>query len=640
MHVLFEEDGAFKTATLLVDNETSLQVEMASGKRAKIKSASVLLRFKEPSPGDLLGQAEALAAGVETPFLWECAGDGEFAFTDFADDYFGGAGHKASAIEACALLLTLQAAPVYFHRKGKGRYRKAPPEILAAALAGQEKKRQQALAVERMVDELKAFRLPPEFSPLLDQLLYKPDRNRFETKALEAACAETGLSAAHLLEKCGAIRSAHDYHLRRFLLECFPRGTGFPELVPPPPPSGLPRAAVAAFSIDDAATTEIDDAFSLQTLPGLGWRVGIHIAAPGLGIAPGSALDETARARLSTVYMPGNKITMLPEAAVAGFTLAAGRDCPAVSLYLTVSSEFEISANESRVELVPVVANLRHHDIEPLFNEETLAAGLADFPFASELKTLWQLANACEGRRGKPSAMAGNNDYNFSIVGDLSDASNCRVEISERRRGSPLDKLVAELMIVANSTWGGLLAEKGVAAIYRAQTGGKVRMTTSPQPHEGLGVAQYAWSSSPLRRYVDLINQWQLIACLNGDTPYFKAKSDALFAAMRDFELTYAAYAEFQRGMERYWCLRWLNQQAVQTINATVRRDNLAKLDQLPLVQRVPSAPELKTGQRIRLSVESVDYLTLELFCRYLETLDTAQADGEETSEEAAETID
>jgi exoribonuclease-2 len=256
------------------------------------------------------------------------------------------------------------------------------------------------------------------------------------------------------------------------------------------------------------------------------------------------------------------------------------------------------------------------------------------------LKTLWQLANACEGRRGKPSAMAGNNDYNFAIEGDLADPENCRVDISERRRGSPLDKLVAELMIIANSTWGGLLAAKGVPAIYRAQTAGKVRMTTSPLPHDGLGVAQYAWSSSPLRRYVDLLNQWQLIACLNGETPYFTAKSDALFAAMRDFELTYSAYAEFQRGMERYWCLRWLRQEGLQTIEATIRRDNLAKLDHLPLIQRIASAPDLKAGQRIRLSIVALDDLSLELGCRYIETLDLAPADGENFSDDIAEAMD
>ena len=636
MHVLFEEDGAFKAATIVTDNDSSLQVETVSGKRSKIKATNVLLRYSEPVPTALLDQAEVLASEIEPDFLWECLGDDEFSFSDFASEYFG---HTGTAVETAALLLALHSAPIYFHRKGKGRFRKAPAEILQAALTGLEKKRQQALSIERMVGQLTAFSLPPEFPPILGQLLYRPDRNRGETKALEAACSETGLTAAHLLEKCGAIRSAYDYHLQRFLLEQFPRGTAFPATEAPQFPKGLPRADVQAFSIDDATTTEIDDAFSLQTLPGLGWRVGIHIAAPSLGIAPGSPLDEIARARLSTVYMPGSKITMLPNTAVERFTLSSGREVPTVSLYLTVTPELEITACESRLEIVPVVANLRHHDVEPQFNEQTIANGLPEFPFRDELLTLWHLANACEGRRGKPSAMQGNHDYNFRIDGDLVDAEACRVEISARRRGSPLDKLVAELMIVANSTWGGLLAHKGVAAIYRVQTGGKVRMSTSPQAHEGLGVKQYAWSSSPLRRYVDLLNQWQLIACLTGETPPFAARSDALFAALRDFELTYSAYAEFQRSMERYWCLRWLRQQGMDTIAATiVGRENLARLDHLPLTQRVPSAPDLKPGERIRLRIESIDYLTLALGCRYVETLapaGTAEDGAEDETVEA-----
>ncbi|MDQ5946417.1 MAG: exoribonuclease [Pseudomonadota bacterium] len=638
MFVLFEEDGAFKTGSLLTDNDTSLQVEMVSGKRAKIKAATVLLRFEKPAASALLDAAEPLANGVEAEFLWECASDGEFSFLDFARDYYG---HEASSVEATAILLALHAAPIYFHRKGKGRFKKAPADILAAALAGLEKKRQQALAIERMVEALTAGQLPPEFPPLLRDLLYKPDRNRLETKALETACADTGLAAAHLLAKCGAIPSAHDYHFQRFLCEYFPRGTGFPECPIPEAGGKLPRADVRAFSIDDAATTEIDDAFSVQALPGIGWRVGIHIAAPGLGILPGSPLDEVARERLSTVYMPGNKITMLPNAVVERFTLSAGRDCPAVSLYLSVSPELEITAHESRLEIVPVVANLRHHEIEPVFNEETLASGLPEFTFRDELKLLWQLACACEGRRGKPSAVQGVNDYNFAIEGDAGQPESCRVTISERKRGSPLDKLVAELMIVANSTWGGLLAEKGVAAIYRAQTAGKVRMTTSPLPHDGLGVAQYAWSSSPLRRYVDLINQWQLISLLSDLTPHFGGKgknsNDALFAAMRDFDLTYAAYAEFQRGMEKFWCLRWLQQENVREIDATVRRETLVKLDHLPQLLRVPSLPELPPGQRVRLTIESIDELTLDLNCRYVETLNAA---SEATADDELEPVE
>ncbi len=324
-----------------------------------------------------------------------------------------------------------------------------------------------------------------------------------------------------------------------------------------------------------------------------------------------------------------------------------------------MTPELAISAYESRIERISIRANLRHHEIEPCFNERSIALGLADFPWRDELHLLWQLANACEARRGKPSATPGQHDYVFQIDGDLSDADACRVDIKVRERGSPLDKLVAELMIVANSTWGALLAEKGIAAIYRAQSSGKVRMTTTPLPHEGLGVAQYAWMSSPLRRYVDLLNQWQLVACLNGTPPFFGQREtpsqgkEKLFAALRDFELRYSAYAEFQRSMERYWCLRWLQQEqlvspqqsqaeaqppapssdAEMKLSATLRRDNLVKFDHLPILQRVPSVPDLAPGQRLHLRIASIDLLNLDVDCRYVghEALqDAAQLDADE----------
>jgi exoribonuclease-2 len=632
MNVLFEEDGGFKAGSIMADNESSLQVEMPSGKRSKIKSATVLLRFASPAAGQLLEQATPQAEAIEADFLWECASDGEFSFLDFARDYYG---HEPAPVEATAVLLALHAAPVYFHRKGKGRFRKAPPDILAAALASLEKKRQQALAMEGWIAELKDFRLPAEVAALTDALLYAPDRNRPETKAFEAACAETGLTAAQLLFRCGAIRSPYHLHYRRFLHEQFPKGTAFPDLPAPGLPTDLPRADVRAFSIDDAQTTEIDDALSVTWLPGIGSRIGIHIAAPGLAITRGSPLDGVARSRLSTVYMPGHKITMLPDALVSNYTLAGGVDCPAVSLYLTVNENFEVVAHESRLELVHIAANLRHHEVEPWFNAETVGGSLPDLPFASELRHLWHFANACEGRRGKPSATQGVNDYNFAIAGDLADPESCTVVIDERKRGSPLDKLVAELMIVANSTWGGLLAERNVACLYRAQTQGKVRMTTSPLPHEGLGVAQYAWMTSPLRRYCDLVNQWQLIACLKGEAPPFAQKSAELFGAMRDFETTYAAYADFQRLMERYWSLRWLQQQGLTETGATVRREQLVKLANLPLLLRVPSLPaDLPAGTHVRLAIESIDLLGPEIACRYLSIVDNDMPETVEEEEE------
>ena len=651
MNVLFEEDGAFRAGSVLADNVTSLQIELASGKRSKVKAANVLLRFATPAPGELLERAEADAAGIDIDFLWEVCGEQEFVFEELAAEYHGA---KPDSVQAAAVLLRLHSAPIHFHRKGRGRFRKAPPEILQAALAGLEKKRQQAAAIERMVEELKHGQLPAEFGPILPQLIYKPDRNRSETKALEAACTETGKSVARLLFDCGALPSTHDYHLGRFLFEYFPEskgGTGFPYFAPPRPlgaqrltDSPLPReggrgdgslngdaegielalAQVQAFSIDDAHTTEIDDAFSVTAKAEGGWQVGIHIAAPGLGFGPDSDLGRITRERLSTVYMPGRKITMLPEDVVAHFTLAAGQTVPAISLYLDVAADYRLLGHETRIERVPVVANLRHHDIEPVFNAATLAEGLAEFPFRDELKLLWEFAQVLEAGRGKPSDNGNRKDYNFIV--DWNADSGISVEpgkgavaIEERQRGSPLDTLVAELMIMANATWGAMLRDAGIPALYRVQTAGKVRMSTVAAAHEGLGVDCYAWSSSPLRRYCDLLNQWQLIALLQGEPPPFPPKSADLLAAMRDFELSYAAYAEFQRGMERYWCLRWLQQQGAATVSAQVLREALARLDTIPLVARVPSLPELPRGAHVRLSIEGIDLLEAELRLRYLE---------------------
>ncbi|MCM2290402.1 MAG: RNB domain-containing ribonuclease [Sulfuritalea sp.] len=624
MNVLFEEDGAFRAGTVLADSVTSLQIELASGKRSKVKAANVLLRFVAPAAGELLERAEAEAEGIDVDFLWEVCGEQEFGFEELAAEYHGA---KPDAVQAAAVLLRLHAAPIHFHRKGRGRFRKAPPEILQAALAGLERKKQQAAAIERMADQLKQGCLPEEFRPLLAQVIYKPDRNRGETKALEAACGDTGKSAARLLFDCGALPSTHDYHLGRFLFEFFPEGkggTGFPAFAAPLEPTDLPVANVAAFSVDDAHTTEIDDAFSVTQKPDGGWHIGIHIAAPGLGFTLDSDLGRIARERLSTVYMPGRKITMLPEAIVEHFTLAAGQTVPAVSLYLDVAADYRLLGHETKIERVPIVANLRHHDIEPVFNAETLAAGLPEFPWREELKLLWEFAAVLEAGRGKPSDNGNRKDYNFVVdwnadSGIAAEPGKGCVAIVVRERGSPLDTLVAELMIMANATWGAMLRDAGIPALYRVQTAGKVRMSTVAAAHEGLGVECYAWSSSPLRRYCDLLNQWQLIALLRGEPPPFPPKSAELLAAMRDFELTYAAYAEFQRGMERYWCLRWLLQQGEQAVTAQVLRESLVRLEAIPLVARVPSLPELPRGKRVQLTIEGIDLLEAELRARYFE---------------------
>jgi exoribonuclease-2 len=262
---------------------------------------------------------------------------------------------------------------------------------------------------------------------------------------------------------------------------------------------------------------------------------------------------------------------------------------------------------------VPVAANLRHAQYDVL-NQAFESGRRAGLPFEDELRTLWRFAGALETRRGRPSAGPANLDYSFYV-------EEGRVRIVPRKRGAPLDKLVAELMILANSTWGELLAERDVAAIYRVQSVGKVRLSVHPEAHEGLGVACYAWMTSPLRRYVDLVNQWQLAAALGGRRAPFSRNSDALLGALRAFEVTYAGYDEHQRGMEGYWSLRWLQQEGIKEIEATVLRENLVRFAGLPLTARVPSLPESPPGTRVRLELRDLDLFERTVGAVHRETL-------------------
>ncbi len=606
MNVFYEEDGSFKVASVMSENPGSLQIEAISGKRSKIKTANVLMRFEGALAG-FMESAQQQAESLDTVFLWECCGEAEFSFEALARDYYG---HTSSPIEAAAVAISLHSAPIYFYRKGKGHYKAAPEDNLKSALAAVEKKRLQAEKIAAYVAQLKAQQLPPEFADKRDMLIYDPDKNTLEWKALDQAAAESHISHIKLLEACGAIPSARDYHMGAFLREYFPQGFDFPAHEPVTVFQELERAEVEAFSIDDSATTEIDDALSVQQLADGNTRVGIHIAAPALGIAMGSPLDAVIMQRLSTVYMPGNKITMLPEAAITPFSLNEGQWRPVLSLYLDVAPDLAIVNRHSKVEMVKIAANLRHDLLEPYFNEDTLEAS-SGHPYWERLSLLHKLAESLEKARGKhdPNKPV-QIDYNFYVEAG-------RVSIVGRRRGAPMDKLVAELMIEANSQWGGLLAAHDIPGIYRAQNGGKVYMTVKAEPHQGLGVAQYAWSTSPLRRAVDLINQRQIISVIQNAEPAYPRHSEALTTAMRDFDLTYNAYNEFQTRMERYWCLQYLIQEGLTEVSATVWRENLVRLDGVPYMTKVHSLPELAVGTQVQLEIKRIDPLLMELDTRF-----------------------
>jgi exoribonuclease-2 len=391
------------------------------------------------------------------------------------------------------------------------------------------------------------------------ELAHKPDKNSLEYKALSDACAETNLSPVRLLDKCGAIPSSHEFHRAGLPADAFPaRGGLFRQLAAPLPPPELPAGRCPGVQ-HRRRRHHRDRRRLLGDLPADDGsvRVGIHIAAPALGITPGSDLDKLAATRLSTVYMPGDKITMLPEDLIAQYTLAENRDCPALSLYVDVGAGPRHPESLHPGRLVRIAANLRHETLEPLFNEATIGQPGEDYPFRRELEWLYGFARHLEGvHAARPIRCSATTMCSRSRRTGGHRAAGARQ--SHRQAGvrdddpgqQPLGRHAGRPqrgrhLPGADRRQGAHDAEAGAAR-------GAGRAHATPGAPRRCGAMSICSTSG---------RSWPPIRAR--ETPPHAGNDPMLFAAVRDFELAYDAYAEFQRGMERYWCLRWLLQEGI-----------------------------------------------------------------------------
>ena len=584
MNIFYEESGQFKVAAIVQKNDATYQVDTQHGKRTKVKANNVFAEFD----GDMavfLENAQAQAADIDTDLLWEVCGEEEFTAEAIAEEYYG---HAPTKTELAATLIALYAAPMYFYKKAKGVFKAAPEETLKQALAAIERKKQQDAQIDAWAEALKRGEMPSEIAADLKTILHAPDKQSLTYKAFTKAADALKISAYELAKKTGGITSIPQYLQDGFEIKYFPKGTGFPDFPLPEMPD-LPKADVTAFSIDDESTTEVDDALSLTDLGNGMKRVGIHIAAPSLAIKQGDKMEKNIMERLSTVYFPGGKITMLPENWIAAFSLDAGAYRPSISIYFDVDNKFNVGASTCKIEAVNIAENLRIQTIEPHFNAETGLDEAGEMMFAHHQDLIWfhQFAVALQKARGKyePDRAP---QYDYSIELD----EEGKVSVVRRERGSPIDMLVSEMMILSNSTWAQMLHDNDLPGLFRVQPAGKVRMSTKSEPHIGMGVQHYGWFTSPLRRAADYINQKQLLSLIDDTAePLFQQSDAELFAALRDFDTAYAAYADFQRQMEAYWSLVYLQQQGTSELTATILKEDLVRIEGLPLVTRATGIP-------------------------------------------------
>ncbi|PSJ79649.1 ribonuclease catalytic domain-containing protein [Neisseria iguanae] len=602
MNIFYEESGQFKVAAIVQKNDATYQVDTQHGKRTKVKANNVFTEFN----GDMaafLEKAQAEAAEIDTDLLWEVCSEDEFSAEAIAEEYFG---HAPSQSELAATLIALYAAPMYFYKKAKGVFKAAPEETLKQALAAIERKKQQDAQIDAWAKALQAGNMPSEIAADLKTILHAPDKQALTYKAFIKAADALKLQPYDLAKQTGAVASLPQYLLDAFEMKHYPQGAILADMAVSPLPQ-LPQADVAAFSIDDESTTEVDDALSLTDLGNGLKRVGIHIAAPSLAIESGSAIEKTIMNRLSTAYFPDGKITMLPENWIAAFSLDEGAHRPAVSIYFDVDAEFNLVGEPvNKTEAVNIAENLRIQAIEPHFNAETGLDATCEAMFNHHQDLIWfyQFAVARQKARGKyEENRVPQYDYSVEV------GSDGIVSVTRRERGSPIDTLVSEMMILANSTWAEMLDTHDLPGLFRVQPSGKVRMSTQSEPHIGMGVQHYGWFTSPLRRAADYINQKQLVSLIDKNSEPLFHKNDAeLFAALRDFDTAYSAYADFQRQMEAYWSLVYLEQQGTKTLTATVLKEDLVRIEGLPLVTRAAGIPfDILPKSQVLLNITGLD---------------------------------
>lgn len=566
-YALILDHHHYHFAELLTNEDKYSLVQICGTKTSKkIKSLNVICAFNaDPTTLAIAAEQEQ----IDLNLLWELSAEQEqWAWSALVELYFS----QQTLTQRLALFLALTALEIYFSYQGNQQFKRHNATEVAKRQLQQQRQLDYQTQFNAIYDQLYNYQLPSwNIDPL--SLLHAPDKNSIEYKAAQQAAKDLKLSLAELYYKLGYINSIEELMLTTFQKTYFPQGR---ELAFMPIDDHAQEIKLNTqqriFSIDDSFTTEIDDAFSVTPMP-QGWLIGIHIAAPALN----RQLLDLASERLSTVYYPGHKITMLPENIIAHYSLEEGKCLPVVSIYFTLDQELNITATSTQLERVMISSNLRIESLERLFNGANLNQD-HDYPYEPELKLLYKFALSLEEKRGKPSVNQLTVDYNFSFNPDG------QISIKPRLRGNPIDKLVSELMILANCSWGRLLTNAFIPAIYRVkQPQQAVVMTTTPNSHCGLNVDYYTWASSPLRRAVDLVNQAQIISLITASKP-LTTTDYALANIVENFDQTYSAYLKFQDSMERYWSLRYFEQQKITQIKATFTFRSKVQLDGVPII--------------------------------------------------------
>ena len=354
-------------------------------------------------------------------------------------------------------------------------------------------------------------------------------------------------------------------------VEFSPRLIAFSELVasrtataesgslPDSPRRDLRRLSL--MTIDGQATLDYDDALSLQR-DGDGYRLGIHIIDVGHFVRKDDPLDQEAQLRGSSVYMPDQKIPMLPAGLAEDLcSLKAGEERPAISTMVKLDQALQIIDFEVFPSLVNVSRQLTYYDVNILADQN------------EEIRILREIASKFRQFRLAASAVQITLPETHVWIN-----TDGEITVNRINRESPGRMLVSECMIMANWLMGRFLKERDLPAIFRSQPKPKERLYdgveenlyknimqrrllnrfalgSKPEQHSGLGLDVYLTATSPIRKYSDLVTQRQIRAALGLENPYTQEQIDWI---IQQLELPISGIARLQQRRHRYWIVKYL----------------------------------------------------------------------------------
>lgn len=572
-YLIINDGNTYKIAQVIETFKNHQQVELVSEKiKKKIKLEQTIYQLSTEDINQFSQTLNQLILDIDINLLSDTLADSSrTSIKQLAELYFG---NNYNEIELTALLLALASETIQFIDYKDGSFTKCTLEEQSRRqkIADEQLKQQQLF--EQYYDKLMQLK-NPNFSQDTNiiKLINKANKHSAEYRALTQASKNLQLSPVELLYNVGVITDLPQFFLDTFLMDNFPNGINY-NLIPAtdvdyPIADNL---ALDVFSIDDKTTTEIDDAFSVTNNGNGAYTIGVHIASPAID----NSVEDIIADNISTIYYPGGKITMLPSHIIDKYSLIEDNVLPVVSIYFVTDNDFNIVEYYSKLERLKITKNLRIEDLEHLFQQPETTDNF-NHPYAAKLKILYKFANQLEKVRGKPSVNSIACDYNFSFAAN-------KIIILPRIRGNPIDKLVSELMIQANCTWGRMLTNAFIPAIYRVKKQGyPVKMTLNADAHSGLNVSYYTWATSPLRRSADYINQRQIISLITNSKNYYSGTNHVLLQVADSFDKTYAKYIDFQNKLERYWSLKYLIQENINQVTATFIHKSKVQLAHVPI---------------------------------------------------------